>query len=596
MATNNRRWLLSLLLLLCVGALVGVGTGAHAMIDDEEVTIASTDHFTVVWEFGFLRGGQIDLTIDMLHTPALDENNQTVQFMLCSQEEIDHLRYVRFSDVCREAEKSREFDIISCVWTKRVGKGLPTEDLRLSYAAETEDFYKLIQLNCHEREFQLRLRTAAVNPGGEYLGSGQIPYKTVYALTPVLWLLLLAGWVVHWWRYRLLNVRLHAVMTMFPASKLVFCLISMVHWQIASSNGTVQGEQLRVLGDVADEVVSLWCVMLLAQGYMFTRGALSVPEIKQLRIQLLTLGVMLLLYEFVSPIFFFGYFVVYVFALRFIFAGMVTQMQQLRDQCVMLEELHVEVKRSPANRKFRIIKHLQGNFVMYLVGYVTFHLWGMIFFADIPWTEDAFDQCWYAVMFLVLGFHYRMRPFDPSFFRLATRAHDEHSLCMLMQDPSFVGSSEPTVQPLITASGQPTQSRAQDVDPGSRRWHPGDPTPQRALDSHLWFQPVVDDSSAVILLENPDSRNAQGKIVRSLQIASMESHGRPKIYVGPAAVVAHPPALEEAKVTPQGAQVTEGAFASILRSGPTRNSGAAPNLQFSVRGSAASQHQIHSAV
>lgn len=157
----------------------------------------------------------------------------------------------------------------------------------------------------------------AVNPGGEFLSLADVPYKTLYFVTPIWWAALTVFWLLNWVRYRNFNVRydrmacfvvppsrslhratrsLQRVMTLVPFFECVLALCLHFYWDHLSRQGAgarcappcvraltpclagTESAQLALavlLVRAVGDFIFFLCLMLAAHGWAITLDGLD---------------------------------------------------------------------------------------------------------------------------------------------------------------------------------------------------------------------------------------------------------------------------------------------------------------------------------
>jgi len=76
-----------------------------------------------------------------------------------------------------------------------------------------------------------------MNPNGEQLGFGYIPLPALYKVHLFLWIVAFSAWCFNWFRYRSQSTKIHRIITLFPFSKLVFCVSAELYWNTFATKG-----------------------------------------------------------------------------------------------------------------------------------------------------------------------------------------------------------------------------------------------------------------------------------------------------------------------------------------------------------------------
>jgi hypothetical protein len=516
---------------------------AHAMISvDDQINVESKERFSVLWSFEFAVGGSLNMKILMDNTTSMQQPNNSIQFLFCTDRQIDPLRSARLEDVCG----TPTFNFVPCVWQGQLGLeyGLSTS---FSYNATTESWYRLLQLNCPAGEYSGKLTYVAQNPGGEYLSLSEVPFKTLYVVTAAMWSALAMIWVWNWFRYRWFNIHLQRLITIVPVSKALISLSFLFYWREGSITGQFPSNWAwsNYIFAVLDLGAFFGSLLVIAKGWMITRGRFTKFEIRRVTAMIFLLMLSKAIYTWFNGFVLFFLVIMYVLMLRYIFASIVDNTTVLSNQIGVLRSIPtLNVTNTPVWLKQQMYKRFQVAMVVFISVDVIFHLWATIFLSSTPWVEDTMDHLISALLVISVGYTFAMRPFNPFFFRvvrgdqaaLAWESVPSESVSVSSsRGPSRLWGlrdlSKSRKSPLLMSPG--TQSdEPEETMFGSYMWRPGMPIPKmpNPADPESWFSWFLgldsSDSGPGIIIENGVDDRA-GHSSNSLFLAEPSLEGPP---------------------------------------------------------------------
>jgi len=364
-----------------------------------------------------------------------------------------------------------------------------------------------------------RLMYVAENPNGEFLSLSEVPFKTLYIVTAALWSSLLMIWTWNWFRYRWFNVRLQKLISIVPTSKALISCTLLFYWREGSETGQFPVNWARA--NYVMSVVDLGCffgsLLMVAKGWMITRGALHTFEVRRVSAMIFLLMVSKALYIWVNGFVLFFLVIMYVLMLRYIFSSIVENTTNLSNQIAILRTIpNFNISKTPVWTKQKMYKRFQVAMVVYISVDVIFHLWATIFLSATPWVEDAMEHFISALMVMCVGYTYAMRPFNPFFFRVV-RDQSLATWNPIGETYETEVSQRSTQQNSIWSKRKSSllisgpQSDANEEPQSSRpyMWRPGMPVPKMPSpsDPKSWFSWFLgldtNDSGPGIIIENP---------------------------------------------------------------------------------------------
>lgn len=123
-----------------------------------------------------------------------------MQLALCTPSQIEGLISTSTNDLCSTLAD------IQCAFVGRMWNDAEQNDTQTSWLLDTSILspinLRLVSLSCAESDVSMQYTYHFVNPGGEELGSQEIPLKYLYSTFAGLWSLALLFMAVDGWRYR----------------------------------------------------------------------------------------------------------------------------------------------------------------------------------------------------------------------------------------------------------------------------------------------------------------------------------------------------------------------------------------------------------
>lgn len=475
----------------------------YAMIEkNQEISISTHEEFTIVWSFEFAVGGELDMTIKLQNSGGATRVNHSIQFLLCTDAEIEPLRNAQFSDVCAKPR----FDYVQCKWQENMGLGHDMKT-RHKLIADSRDWYRLLQLNCKKDTYLGSYDLTAINPGGEYLSLAEVPYKMLFLVAIVAWSLLLVAWCANWLRYRFFNIKLQRAITSVPFIQIAVSIASMFYWRERSSTG-YEPEALYItmfMLSCLSKGIFFICLVFIGKGWGITRNQLGTQELKRIWGMIILLMVAQGVYSKFKGFLLFFLVIMYVLILRYIFASIVENSSTLHTQHQLVRNLNVTNNSSPTpvSIKLQMFKKFQVAMVIYISVDVIFHLWATIFLQSTPWIEDMMEHAITALMAIGVGVALHLRPFNPNFYRIVGDGSEASD---------FVSSG-------------PCEFNAM-----YQLWQPGMSVPPILDADNPWKMGL--ESRPIYLIENPLNPNAS-RTIKNVVIAKPLYHETPSLIPSP---------------------------------------------------------------
>jgi len=446
-------------------------------------------------QFGFFQGGTIDISAQYTQ----GEVHELVYVIICSLTDLDNLlsEHNTIMSVCpSESSAATGVDFnAACQWAGELNSTVTS----LSYdapAAES-DYYEFLYLNCNEAAATaLDITYNLVNPGGENLSSGEIPFKSMSFVFMCMWAGVGALWLLNWLCQLRRSKPLHRMMGLAPVMQAAANGFLMTYWREMSATGVeslgLYLGTLLVTGCATATLLSL--LVLVSKGYNITRPTLLRVEWRAVLVMASVFIIAYFTWQLMDGSFFFLFLLilVYILVLRFLFASIAANLRLLQFQIRFVHNARPAepVSRSLPMRQFMAIRRFRAALAMFLGLYIMLHVWSMMALERSPWVEYLMVQgcTWMFVSYMLAAFRLQ-----------------ERSVYFTPEDSSYA--------PLLG-----DEPASDDVEAGAA------PGPQ-----------------AVIIM-NPDTMETSGKVVRSVAV------GVPT-YATQATVVAVPGASPSASLS-----------------------------------------------
>ncbi|KAG2191368.1 hypothetical protein INT46_005004 [Mucor plumbeus] len=261
---------------LIILSLVLVYATPQLVIENDDRTVIE------VAEFGFLKGGQLTLTLDELKWDKKEEGIAAFYirkgWILEDDYNIDYsaihynecfLNNSFIKDEVNDGASIVEIlpnELTSIKWTKN-----------FEIKEGEEGLWQVLYINCKKSAISFKLSVIEVNPNGNYLSAGDIPLPYVYAFSSLAYLLAAAYWC------SLLIFKKNK--RVFRAHWLMFVLLLFIVINKALQSAKFHYMRLGLLSEgwkigyyvfaCVKGILSLLIIVLLASGWMFIKPFLS---------------------------------------------------------------------------------------------------------------------------------------------------------------------------------------------------------------------------------------------------------------------------------------------------------------------------------
>lgn len=444
--------------------LIFIANSGTALIEDKEIEI-SKKKAQSLWTFTFAKGGKFDSSIQFLKRI---EKNATIEILLCHEVELGSPAFYDRNTFITETWCDTPSDPI-CKFQLSIGdednqnnqNDVFNEKNPISYKFLPRGKYELIVINCEKEPFKATLHIVAQNPGGEYLSMNDVPYPTLYAVCTISWIVLLLFWIFRVYQYRIWNIHLQKAMTIIPIFQVVICFLTMISWKEKSRTGYSNDavETLVFQCDIFYEGAEFAIFILLAMGWMITRGNLNRLEKRKIRVIIFLWIVARETYKAFRSFSFFFLIIMYVMLIRHIFYHIKMNLVDLRRQQHYLSNFPISPQ-SPLLVKLRMFKRYQRCLVAFFLIPLVSSLIGQILLFNALWIESAMNEIINGCMAIAIGYNFGLTSFAPCYYRIDDESSD-------------IENDEP--------------SSMMDMYQQGMIWRTGMPRPDQLLNSGGWF-------------------------------------------------------------------------------------------------------------
>jgi len=185
-------------------------------------TFTSNYRMEYLTHFGFDRGGEFNITLDM---QAPSNNTYPLLLLGCTSSDFDKTLNYFNGNTTKMCMNLSEINCMSLAYF----------DQNPNYHFEqlnSEKFLYFYLLNCGGEHLTLGVNAIFLNPGGQQLSLEFSPMLTVYVILLVIWVILIPVW----WLLRDKQVPFHKYVTIFPITKVLWAIIAIVYWKHNSTS------------------------------------------------------------------------------------------------------------------------------------------------------------------------------------------------------------------------------------------------------------------------------------------------------------------------------------------------------------------------
>jgi len=266
--------------------------------------------------------------------------------------------------------------------------------------------------NCDKIRFQANVNIVLLNPDGENLGFGYIPYPTVFIIMLVIWGLGFLIWTYNWIKYRSLSSKFNKMITLFPLVKIAYSAVSIYYWKTDSMQGEVSDsmEYLFIFWIILEEAVFYIVLMLISIGWGFTQRQFD-PDKFVIAGVIVGLIVTRILGYMVHNLFFLLSFLIYIVVIVVIFRFINNNLRDLHNE---LRDNPRPITTDPSlpnpiAEKEKMMKAFKATMMGYLAAVMMIMLFQLLFLRDYPWITDTLRELSELMIFICIGWTFRLK-------------------------------------------------------------------------------------------------------------------------------------------------------------------------------------------
>jgi len=179
-----------------------------------------------------------------------------------------------------------------------------------------------------------------MNPGGEQLGTGQLPLPTFFVALLVTWSVVLVAWCLNWFKYRNERILLHRAITLIPLFKIIEVFYNLIYWSTYSKKGKVELWEtvLYYATSVVFEGVLFTILLLISKGWGITRPNIIGVENRAITVTVVALILSFLCYKLLEGTYLFALLAMYIIILKFIFSNITYNSNALKSQLFLIRQ------------------------------------------------------------------------------------------------------------------------------------------------------------------------------------------------------------------------------------------------------------------
>ena len=396
--------------------------------------------------FTFSSSGSFFLSVTLNPPPPTSPppppSNYSVQVLFCSSAALTRLDVLSLQGIPIRRfcpDWSLSLSDTGCEWRVLLGDNTQRPSTFNQWSASvtsadvelTDDEYTLFIMNCGAwvdsdnfhyagNDVSGHFTLIAQSRPGEYLSLTLVPFKSLYAISSVLWLLLMTVWLAHCWQWRWFNIKLQLALLAVPVSRAWLGVPNTAKYVYASRHGVVseQWEWAAWLSDLVDLVVCFTVLILIAKGWRVLHAELTVRWKKQYVMYMALLVSASVMYKFGQPNLTMTLKVVaYLLLFQYIFTSVMANTLTIVNTVQAFRQLHsVDVTALPLWSKLHMYKLYQLALVLYFSISLITWLCGSLFLKPLPWVSTAVHQLLALLLGVAIMHGLCLRPFNPYWY------------------------------------------------------------------------------------------------------------------------------------------------------------------------------------
>ncbi|XP_022097771.1 uncharacterized protein LOC110983113 [Acanthaster planci] len=346
------------------------------------------------------------------------------------------------------------------------------------HSIHRDTFLRFVMLQC-PREVPNKTRTRVAeaqckgrlvlmnNKGYSHLSKDEGSLPPIYKTLLVLWIVLLALWIVNWFKFRQYSNRLHKLLFVAPSFKFLLLILTLAWWEVIAATG-YENTSLQMCRDMVQstEIAMLFMSMMLAaEGWCVIR-----PRIRNIRCVLIPGLFLVFLGSSICVIWVHNYFMAFavcsiVFVIYRALKWCTYNLDYLTQQ--VLRSLHTAAEKRLRFRGVSIAKQLTEKRNIFVRLRLVCAIYTIVFAVTVTMSTFLTEYAWARTLaaelpevaaFAALGLIFRLRDFGP-FERIEVIQPKESSVLMLLP---FSSKKCPIRQKIVL--GDPVESSTEYSD------------------------------------------------------------------------------------------------------------------------------------
>ncbi|KAJ6246859.1 hypothetical protein M0813_02112 [Anaeramoeba flamelloides] len=357
--------------------------------------------------FGFQKGGSSTMKIKM------NKNRNDFWYLDCLENQYKGLVLEEDTKICSDLTKNKTLCLVQQEFNP---------DIDIKRKAQKEDYEYFLVINCGKKEeITFTLDYTFVNPDGQYLSLGQIPYPYLYLVFGSVWCLLLIIWFVNWYTHRDQQIKLHRLLTVILIAKIVKLFFYYTEWNYLSKKGMDNYALLiaRATYTCIFDFIFYTTLLMIASGWSIIKPRLSFKE--HLRIGLPVLSLILSkelqLYFELS---WFGFILLiilafsYFYILRFVFEYTNYNIRSLQFQLLMIRDAGIRPITTPIYSKYQLFRKYKTSLFYYIC--LSILVYGLsIVIVRYRWIIGMCSLIVDLILYIGIGFTFCLRNYNELF-------------------------------------------------------------------------------------------------------------------------------------------------------------------------------------
>ena len=265
--------------------------------------------------------------------------------------------------------------------------------------------YHVFVSNCHDpsQSVKYNYNIIMLNPGGEQLGTGDIPLPTLYTVFICVWSLLCLLWLINWIQFRVTKILLHRIITIQPFLKVIVLLYNIIYWRSLSQYGQINYwvNVMYYVLSMSWEALLFMSLLLISKGWSITRQDISNQELNAMLVSIFSLAFSYLLYKLIGGYYLFALVVIYIVLLKYMLSNIAYNLNSLKSQLLLIRQQRIDASSTVVFYKFQLFRAFQTIMITWTFVQALIVVVVIFFLTNVPWVEAFLNE--FVELFLFLG-------------------------------------------------------------------------------------------------------------------------------------------------------------------------------------------------